>query len=612
VHSEKEVARSAILSDQALDLTRSGYWCVPLDGSDEYLSSERTAGIFGDPPNPEWRYKLEHWRAGLEAANPDIAAETIEKFAQACAGETPSYNAIYPYRRAVDGQIVWLHNLGIVTHDPESHYPEMHGVVQDVTEIVETRHQLETARKAAEQANRLKSEFLANMSHEIRTPMNAILGYAQLLSHDPDLPKEQLARVEPINRAGEHLLTLLNDILEMSKIEAGRVTLNESAFDLHAMLDDLIEIYGARAEMKGLKFTLERPPELPRAILTDEGKLRQALVNLIGNAVKFTEQGSIVVSSGQAPLESGGFMLRFTVADTGPGLESEEIGRLFKPFVQSTAGVSAGGTGLGLAISRQYARLLGGDITVASEPGHGASFTLTARARLAEEFAVVARGETPRVLRLLEGQIRVRILIVDDNTANREVLAAILEPMGFETKRAADGAEALELFNAWHPDAILMDMRMPVMDGYKASQRIKATEEGRATFILGLTASAFEEDKTAVLASGADAFMRKPFKRDALCAVLGERLNLRYEYANTPHAPENVGRAATTSPIDLSGVPETLRAELLKACGEADYERLVELCDQLGESAPVAAEGLRAHADAFEYESIVRLIAATS
>jgi PAS domain S-box-containing protein len=362
LRAEKEKARFAAMSDQALELARAGTWSARLDDSGGYTSSERLAAIFGDPVNPEYRYTIAHWHSCIAAVDPALAAATADRLSKARAGLLPRFEAVYPYKRPADGRVVWVHALGVIIHDPDHPHPEMHGVVQDITEVVQTRHELETAKRGAETANRLKSDFLANMSHEIRTPMNAILGYAQLLARDPALPRDTLAKIGTINRAGEHLLALINDVLEMSKIEAGKSTYNESAFDPEALVSGIAELYAERASAKSISFELVRATPLPPTVLSDEGKVRQALLNLVGNAVKFTKTGGVVITAGALRGEDGLHTLSFAVRDTGPGLTPEERERLFKPFVQSASGHRAGGTGLGLAISLRYARMLGGDI----------------------------------------------------------------------------------------------------------------------------------------------------------------------------------------------------------------------------------------------------------
>jgi signal transduction histidine kinase/ActR/RegA family two-component response regulator len=471
--------------------------------------------------------------------------------------------------------------------------------------IEERTGQLEAARKEAERANRLKSEFLANMSHEIRTPMNAILGYAQLMARDPSIPPAALESVGTINRAGEHLLALINDVLEMSKIEAGRLTYHETAFDPDKLTSEIVELHGGRARDKGLTLNLVRGGPLPPTIYSDEGKLRQILLNLIGNAVKFTKTGGVVVTVRADHRDAGEHELGFAVRDTGPGISHEEMGRLFKPFVQSVAGQIEGGTGLGLAISRQYARLLGGDIAVESAPGKGATFTLTMLAKAGFGAVTERRGKEVReIVGLAMDSPAVRILIVDDLPTNRDVLSDLLMPLGFEVRLAGNGAEAVDLFKEWHPHAILMDIHMPVMDGLEANRLIKATPEGRGTLIIADSASVFEEEKAEVLASGADAFLRKPYRHDELLELLGDRLKLNYVYRDAPAPSE-----ATPSGVhvcDFSTIPEALRADFAAACEGADYEKLMTLCDALASADPGCANTIRELVSSFQYETIVR------
>jgi signal transduction histidine kinase/ActR/RegA family two-component response regulator len=478
------------------------------------------------------------------------------------------------------------------------------GTTSSVALLLAASWELEAARKAAEKANRLKSEFLANMSHEIRTPMTAILGYAQIMSRDSALSPDLRDKVRTINRAGEHLLALINDVLEMSKIEAGSITRNDSAFDLHALLDDIIEIYSGRAKAKRLAFALERSPRVPRYIISDESKVRQSLVNLVGNAVKFTTTGGIAVIADAKMEADDSHTVTLAVRDSGPGLNPEEIGKLFRPFVQSDAGKRIGGTGLGLAISRQYARLLGGDITVESQLGNGATFVFSFRAGKGGAVDVAAQESAPPVSRLVPGQTA-RVLIAEDVEASRTMLCQLLTELGFEVRATGNGVEALAAFREWRPQAVLMDMQMPVMDGYEATRRIKATPEGREAFVLALTASALEEDKAAVLACGADGFMRKPFKENELVALLGRRLNLRFHGGETsaPIVPVYVVEA------DFSAVPVELRAGLIKAADEGDFDGLLARCGELAAAGhPEAAEALRSRVNDFDYDGVLALL----
>lgn len=481
-------------------------------------------------------------------------------------------------------------------------------VAERTADLKKAKLAAENAQSAAETANRAKSAFLASMSHEIRTPMNAILGYAQLMSRDGTLSSGQRDKVDTINRAGEHLLSLINDVLEMSKIEAGSVTRNDSAFDLHALLNELMEIYSGRAKAKRLTCVLELSERVPHLIISDESKVRQSLVNLLGNAVKFTASGGIVVLADSAQGSEGTHAITLAVRDSGPGLRPEEIAKLFRPFVQSDAGKSIGGTGLGLAISRQYARLLGGDITVDSKFGEGATFTFSFHAESARAADIAAKDTAPPLSRLAAGQ-SARVLAADDVEDNRNLLLHMLTDLRFEVRVAANGAEALAAFQEWTPDAVLMDIQMPVMNGLEAIRRIKATPEGRACFVVALSASALEEEKAAVLASGADVFMRKPFKDTELVALLGRRLNLHFESIepSTPEAP------APPREADFSRIPESLRADLHKAAREADYDVLLTLCDQLSAAGhPEAAEALRASVGVFDYDGVAVLLGASA
>lgn len=347
-------------------------------------------------------------------------------------------------------------------------------------ELIQSQKIAIERQQIAEQANRAKSEFLANMSHELRTPLNAILGFAQVMSHDNSLSSEHQENLAIINRAGEHLLNLINDILEISKIEAGRTTLNISSFNLIRLLESLEEMLRSRTLSKGIELVFEYTCNIPQYVQTDESRLRQVLLNLLSNAIKFTDSGgSVTLRVKVGPESPNSQSLIFEVQDTGAGISPQEVELIFEPFGQTEIGrKSQQGTGLGLAISRKYVQLMGGDITVSSVLGLGSKFTFSIQIGLAQSSKIQTRQTQRQVVTLAPEQKEYRILVVDDVADNRLVLVKLLTPIGFRVREAANGQEAIAQWLQWQPHLIFMDMRMPVMDGYEATRVIKAAEIG--------------------------------------------------------------------------------------------------------------------------------------
>jgi signal transduction histidine kinase/DNA-binding response OmpR family regulator/ligand-binding sensor domain-containing protein len=404
--------------------------------------------------------------------------------------------------------------------------------------------QLHDSEQRALAASRAKSAFLANMSHELRTPLNGVLGFAQLLSRRKERDAEDREGLDVIMKSGEHLLGLINDVLSLSKIEAGRVNLDREPFALDTLVQDVENVLRVRAEEKNLRMLLElERGAIPQAVLGDAGKLRQILINLVGNAVKFTDSGSVTLRVAW----SGG-RARFDVEDTGPGIGREELPRLFEPFVQTDSGHRAKeGTGLGLALSRDLARLMGGDITVDSEPGRGSRFHVDIALPEAGADAMLAASDRRRVASLAPGQEGIRILVVDDTPLNRTVLTRLLTSVGFEVRDAANGEEALVLVEMWQPHFIWMDKRMQGIDGLEATRRIRASEAaaGRPRVpIIALSASALEHERVDVLAAGCDDFVAKPFRESIIFAKLREHLGVAFVYdGEPPPAPALVSSA---------------------------------------------------------------------
>jgi two-component system sensor histidine kinase/response regulator len=462
---------------------------------------------------------------------------------------------------------------------------------------------------AAEAASRAKSAFLANMSHEIRTPMNAILGYTQLLHRSPRLSRTQLDYLEVVGRSGEHLLNLINDVLEMSKIEAGYRRLDREDIDLMALLDDLEAMFRLRAAGKRLAFEIHRAADLPPHIVSDEGKLRQVLVNLLSNAVKFTETGGVTARLRVQHTEATETRLYAEIEDTGPGIGPDEISRLFQPFSQARLGARAhGGTGLGLALSREFARLLGGDITIESRVGKGSVFRLGIPIEIGT--APVTQRSLPRLGRVVGvvGQgPPVRILVVDDDEDNRSWLRQLLLQVGFDVREATNGAEAVAVFDQGWPQLVLLDMNMPVMDGYAATRAIRARElsmaEGPRTAILALTASAFDSARPAIFAAGADAWLRKPCREAELLEEIRKLLGVEYRHA-APQRRASSNPPRSFWPRSSVGLPPDLAGPLRDAARIGDYEQVMALIGSIAEEHAEVAEELRSLAGSFAYDKI--------
>ena len=502
--------------------------------------------------------------------------------------------------RARDGKETVVSYNASTFHDRDRKLQGVFAAARDVTE----RKRYE---QSLQQANRAKSVFLANMSHEIRTPMNAILGFSQLMLRDQDLTSRQCQYLGTINRSGEHLLALINDILEMSKIEAGRTTLNPSTFDLPALLEDLEMMFRMRTDEKNLAFSVEEIGDVPQFIVSDINKLRQVFINVLGNAVKFTEQGGIVLSVRADRETATGPVLRVEVRDTGPGISPDDQERLFRHFEQTKTGQQTGtGTGLGLAISREFIRLMGGDITVSSEVGKGSDFVIHLPLKEGQAKAVHARDNPRRVMRLMSGQTTSRVLIADDIEDNRQLLAQLLTSVGFEVQLATNGAEAVQKFAEWRPHVILMDFRMPVMDGHEAIRRIRAMDGGAGPTIIAVTASAMDDNRQELMEIGADDFIGKPFRESELFQKIQTHAGVEYQYAEDPmEAPMETANLTHES---LALWPRDLIHSMREAVITADLDLLLAKIQEVETRDPQVSQALRRLADNFEYQKLLDLL----
>ncbi len=503
--------------------------------------------------------------------------------------------------RARDGKETVVSYNATTFHDRDRKLQGVFAAARDVTE----RKRYE---QSLQQANRAKSVFLANMSHEIRTPMNAILGFSQLMLRDQELTPRQCQYLGTINRSGEHLLALINDILEMSKIEAGRTTLNPSTFDLPALLKDLEMMFRVRTDEKKLSFSVEMIGDVPQYIVTDINKLRQVFINVLGNAVKFTEQGGIGLRVRANRDGAAGPFLRVEIEDTGPGISADDQDKLFHHFEQTKTGQQAGtGTGLGLAISREFVRLMGGAITVTSQVDKGSVFVIELPLTEGDAEAVQAKERPRHVLKLEPGQATCRVLIADDVEDNRQLLEQLLAPVGFEVRLATNGAEAVQEFEEWRPHLILMDFRMPVMDGHEAIRRIRAMAGGEGPKIIAVTASAMDENRQELLGVGADDFISKPFREAELFQKIHAHVGVKYVYAEQPTTTAQ-DEAAELAPASLAGWPQDLIQPMREAVITADLDQLLAKIQEIEARDPRVAHALRRLAEGFQYEKLLDLL----
>jgi CheY-like chemotaxis protein len=374
----------------------------------------------------------------------------------------------------------------------------------------------------------------------LRSPLNVILGIAQAMAREHTLSSRAQQDLGLVLKSGKHLRTLINQVLDWSKIEAGSFTLTESAFDLRKLLQELQGMFELMAREKGLTFSVIHGPDSMGWVRADPVRLRQVLVNLVGNAVKFTEHGFVelrVEMLERTPFDRGARRFRFVVRDSGPGISSEEIPTLFDAFKQGRAGASAKeGSGLGLAISRGFVELMGGWLELESQVGAGTTIRFEVPLEAAPTVDVTGSEALPRQVMLAPGQPEYRILVVDDHRAARQLLVRLLSPIGFQVREAADGLEAVETWQAWSPHVVCMDERMPVLDGREAARRIKAAPGGSSTLIVALTASGLEEDQADLRAAGYDAFLLKPYSETDLLRVLQQYLNFRFAHDADSHA----------------------------------------------------------------------------
>jgi signal transduction histidine kinase/CheY-like chemotaxis protein/streptogramin lyase len=467
------------------------------------------------------------------------------------------------------------------------------------------------ARKAAETANQAKSIFLANMSHELRTPLNAILGFSGMLAREQNATSDQQDKLAIINRSGQHLLTMINDVLDLSKIEAGSVELNENFFNLVALIKEISVMIQSRAAEKGLSVSVEAETVGLPHIKADMGKLRQILINLMSNAVKFTDEGGVTVrcDSDPIPEEPDRCHIVIEVEDTGPGIDPARQAQIFEPFVQGIDDPLCKGTGLGLSICKKFAESMGGTIEVESKAGKGSLFRVNLPAKIAAAVDVkISAIDKPRVIGLAPTQKALRILVADDQRENLLLLKSLLESVGFFVLEAKNGQEAMAVFTKESPDLIWMDMRMPVMDGYEAVRQIRQCSGGDTVPIIAITASAFGEQRPDILAVGCNDMVIKPFQAHEIFEAMGRFLNIEYIYEEKSEAaPARQLELELTSAM-LAEIPVELLQELRETTLELNHEAILKVIDRIEALSPDTAKGLRMLVNDFQMGKLRALI----
>lgn len=481
---------------------------------------------------------------------------------------------------------------------------------EHLEELVDERTaSLKVAVEQAQASSRAKSVFLASMSHELRTPLNAILGFSEILRTEMGLSPEQHQSLDLIHRSGRHLLNLINDVLDMAKIEAGHTSVDDAPFDLGEMTREVIDLMRVRAEEKGLELFWDQSSAFPRVVRSDATKLRQVLINVIGNAVKFTERGFVRLrlTACEAPLHR--ILLIFEVKDTGPGIPAEELAHIFEPFVQGgRTTTTQKGTGLGLSITRQYVELMGGQVAAESTIGEGSCFRVEVPARHADPAEIEVQAPSHgRVAGVAPGQPDYRILIVEDQIENWLLLRRMLENAGLTVRVAENGQQAVDLFQSWRPHFIWMDIRMPVLDGLEAARRIRALDGGHEVKIAAVTASVFQEERDRVMAAGMDDFLRKPFQAAEIFDCLTRNLGIRFLHEEGKTAPA-AAPPVIIPPEAIAALPEDLRRQLRKAVVELDSAEVSATLARVAELDGDLGRALAHYADRLAYSAILHAI----
>lgn len=489
---------------------------------------------------------------------------------------------------------------------------EIRNLNENLENIVKDRTEaLQIQKEKAEASNHAKSIFLANMSHELRTPLNAILGFSTLLTQSADIPESEKDNLKIINHSGEHLLQLINDVLDMSKIEAGRMQLDNEDFDLGDLVRNTVEMMKVRADEKGIQLLVDQNSKFPRLIHGDVAKLRQVLINLLSNAIKFTDQGGITLRLNTINDETNYLTLNFEIEDSGSGIDKADIDRIFMPFEQLENATSQKGTGLGLAITRQFVQMMGGDIQVQSTPKKGSIFCFSIQVKHATTDISLHQNTDQNgqlVISLADNEPEWRILVVEDQLENQLLIQKVLKQVGFQVKIAENGQKGVELFQSWHPHFIWMDRRMPVMDGLTATKAIRKLPGGDKVKIVALTASVFKDQRQEVMDAGSDDFVRKPYRPEELYDCMARHLNLHYRYAEDVTSEQIESDLLNLTPQEATQLSDELSYQIYHAALIGDIQTLTDIISDLPKSESTVINGLKKLVDAYRFDLIMAFV----